>query len=73
MKCVAPLSDPDIHPLTDMHRCHPSRRARMRAHGLLLSHQGFALRRYCGHLSGLALRRVGVDGALAPRRAGRRV
>lgn len=45
MKCVAPLSDPDIHPLTDMHRCHPSRRARMRAHGLLLSHQGFALRR----------------------------
>ena len=45
MKFVAPLSDPEIHTLTDMHRFHPSRRARMRAHGLLLSHQGFSLRR----------------------------
>jgi transposase len=45
MKFVAPLSDPEIQTLTDMHRFHPSRRARMRAHGLLLSHQGFSLRR----------------------------
>ena len=45
MKFVTPLSDPEIQTLTDMHRFHPSRRARLRAHGLLLSHQGFALRR----------------------------
>jgi len=45
MKCVAPLSDTEIQTLTDMQRFHPSRRARMRAHGLLLSHQGFSLRR----------------------------
>lgn len=45
MKCVAPLSDPDIQTLTDMPRLHPSRRARMRAHGILLRHQGFSLRR----------------------------
>ena len=45
MKCVAPLSDTEIQTLTDMQRFHPSRRARMRAHGLLLSHQGLAMRR----------------------------
>jgi transposase len=45
MKCVAPLRDTEIQTLTDMQHFHPSRRARMRAHGLLLSHQGFAMRR----------------------------
>jgi transposase len=45
MKFVAPLSDPEIQTLTDMHRLHPSRRARMRAHSILLSHQGFSLSR----------------------------
>lgn len=45
MKYVAPLSDTEIQTLTDMHRFHTSRRARMRAHGILLSHQGFAMRR----------------------------
>jgi len=45
MKCVAPLSDTAIQTLTDMQRLHPSSRARRRAHGILLSHQGFALRR----------------------------
>jgi transposase len=45
MKFVPPLSDPEIHTLTDMQRFHPSRRARMRAHGILLSHQGFSIRR----------------------------
>ena len=45
MKFVASLSDPEIHTLTDMHRLHPSRRARMRAHSILLSHQGCSLRR----------------------------
>src|SRR2546427_408371 len=45
MKWVAPISDTEIQTLTDMQRFHPSRRARMRAHGLLLSHQGFSLRR----------------------------
>jgi transposase len=43
MKFVPPLSDPEIHTLTDMQRFHSSRRARLRAHGLLLSHQGFAI------------------------------
>src|SRR2546428_8482055 len=45
MKWVAPLSDTEIQTLTDMQRFHPSRRARMRTHGLLLSHQGFSMRR----------------------------
>ena len=45
MKFVPPLSDPEIHTLTDMQRFHPSRRARMRAHGILLSHQGLSIRR----------------------------
>ena len=45
MKFVAPLNDVEIQTLTDMHRFHPSRRARMRAHGILLSHQGLAMGR----------------------------
>src|SRR5215475_7228279 len=43
MKYVAPLRDDEIQTLHDMHRYHPARRARMRAHGLLLSHQGFSI------------------------------
>ena len=40
MKYVAPLTEVAIQTLHEMHRSHPSRRARMRAYGLLLSHQG---------------------------------
>ena len=43
MKYVAPLRDDEIQTLHDMHRYHPSRRARMRAHSLLLSHQGCSI------------------------------
>ena len=43
MKYVAPLRDDDIQTLHDMHRYHPARRARMRAHSLLLSHQGCSI------------------------------
>jgi transposase len=43
MKYVAPLRDDEIQTLHDLHRYHPSRRARMRAHSLLLSHQGFSI------------------------------
>ena len=43
MKYVAPLTDVEIQTLQEMHRYHPSRRARMRAHSLLLSHQGIAM------------------------------
>ena len=43
MKYVAPLRDDDIHTLHDLPRYHPSRRARMRAPSLLLSHQGYSL------------------------------
>ena len=39
MKYVSPLSDAEIETLQQMHAHHPSRRARMRAHSLLLSHQ----------------------------------
>src|SRR5215831_11950870 len=42
MKYVAPLRDDEIQTLHDLHRYHPSRRARMRAHSLLLSHQGYS-------------------------------
>ena len=45
MKFVAPLNDMEIQTLTDMHRFHPCRRARMRAHGILRSHQGWAMGR----------------------------
>ena len=43
MKYVTPLRDDEIQTLYDMHRYHPSRRARMRAHSLLLSHQGCSI------------------------------
>jgi transposase len=45
MKCVPPLRAPAIHTWTDMQRVPPSRRARLRAHGILLSHQGFSMSR----------------------------
>jgi transposase len=45
MKYVAPLQDDAIETLREMHRHHPSRRARMRAHSLLLSHQGISIPR----------------------------
>jgi transposase len=43
MKYVAPLRDDEIQTLHDMHRYHPSRRARRRAHSLLLSHRGWSI------------------------------
>jgi len=42
----------EIPTLTDMPHLHPSRRARMRAHGLLLSHQGFSMRRIAAGYQG---------------------
>lgn len=45
MKYVSPLDDCEIETLREMHRHHPSRRARMRAHSLLLSHQGVSIPR----------------------------
>jgi transposase len=43
MKYVAPLTEGEIQTFHEMHRYHPSRRARMRAHSLLLSHQGVSM------------------------------
>jgi len=43
MKYVTPLHDADIETLHHMHAHHPSRRARMRAHSLLLSHQRYPI------------------------------
>lgn len=43
MKYVTPLSDAAIETLQQMHAHHPSRRARMRAHSLLLSHQHYTI------------------------------
>ena len=43
MKYVAPLREDEIQTLHDLHRYHPSRRARMRAHSLLLSHRGCSI------------------------------
>jgi transposase len=43
MKYVSPLNDAELQTLSDMHRYRPSRRARMRAHSLLLSHQGLSI------------------------------
>ena len=43
MKFVKPLTEAEIATLHDMHRFHPSRRARMRAHCMLLSHQRYTL------------------------------
>src|SRR5215813_3999306 len=43
MKYVTPLNDAEIETLQQMHAYHPSRRARMRAHSLLLSHQHYSI------------------------------
>ncbi len=43
MKYVAPLTEIEIQTLHEMHSYHPTRRARMRAHSILLSHQGFSI------------------------------
>ncbi|HSX77286.1 MAG TPA: helix-turn-helix domain-containing protein [Candidatus Saccharimonadia bacterium] len=43
MKYVTPLSDPEIETLPQMQAHHSSRRARMRAHSLLLSHQRYTI------------------------------
>jgi transposase len=43
MKYITPLSDAEIETLHQMHAHHPSRRARMRAHSLLLSHQRYTI------------------------------
>ena len=43
MKYVTPLNDAEIETLRQMHAYHPSRRARMRAHSLLLSHQRYTI------------------------------
>jgi transposase len=40
---VTPLNEPEIQTLYEMHRYRPSSRARMRAHSLLLSHQGVSI------------------------------
>ena len=43
MKYVTPRSDAEITTLQQMHASHPSRRARMRAHSLLLSHERYPI------------------------------
>jgi len=43
MKYVAPLNDAEIETLQQLQAHHPSRRARMRAHSLLLSHQRYTI------------------------------
>src|SRR6476660_7559019 len=43
MKYVTSLSDAEIETLQPMHTHHPSRRARVRAHSLLLSHQRYTI------------------------------
>ena len=43
MKFVKALTEPEIETLQHLHRFHPSRRARMRAHCILLSHQRYRL------------------------------
>ena len=43
MKFVKPLTETEIDTLDHMHRHHPSRRARLRAHCILLSHQRYKL------------------------------
>jgi hypothetical protein len=43
MKFVKPLNTTEIATLQAMHGYHPSRRARMRAHCMLLSHQHYQL------------------------------
>jgi transposase len=43
MKYVHPLHETEIETLHHMHHAHPSRRARMRAHCILLSHQRYTI------------------------------
>jgi transposase len=43
MKYVAPLTEIEIQTLHEMHSYHPTRRARMRAHSILFSHQGYSI------------------------------
>ena len=43
MKYVPPLNDDELRTLHERHRFHPSRRARVRAPSLLLSHQGVSI------------------------------
>lgn len=44
MKFVNPLNETEIETLRQMHRYHPSSRARMRAHCILLSHEHYKLK-----------------------------
>lgn len=43
MKYVSPLTESEIQTLHEMQHHHPIRRARMRAHSILLSHQGYSI------------------------------
>jgi transposase len=43
VKYVTPLNETESQTLYEMHRYHPSRRARMRAHRLLLRHQAVSM------------------------------
>lgn len=43
MKYVSPLTPAEIQTVQEMHHHHPSRRARMRAHSILLSHHGYSI------------------------------
>jgi transposase len=43
MKFVTPLNETEIETLQAMHHYHPSRRARMRAHCIILSHQHYPI------------------------------
>jgi transposase len=40
---LAPLTEIEMQTLHEMHNYHPIRRARMRAHSILLSHQGSSI------------------------------
>src|SRR5262245_22610405 len=59
MKYVTPLNDAEIETLQQMQAHHPSRRARMRAHSLLLRHQRYSIPQIA-RLSQVAPRRVSV-------------
>ena len=59
MKFVHRLSETEIATLQHMHRYHPSRRARMRAHCLLLSHERYTLKDIA-HVYHVDHRRVSV-------------
>jgi hypothetical protein len=43
MKYVTPLTEIESQTLHEMQRYHPTRRARMRAHSILFSHQGSSI------------------------------